>query len=343
EDEEQQNISKIEKISKEIEVLKVVIKETQEEISQYLQKKETFAPQEAEYSKKIEEKKIQIETLEKEFGELQNLIYNKKLNIQSLEYEKEKIKDYLKQVYNIEFEVLPQDIVIEALSVCLEKRETLKKKIDNLGEVNLVAVEEFEELSKRQNFLNQQKQDLISSKEELKKAILKINRTSKEIFLETFRKIEEEFKNNFRFLFGGGRASLILLDPENVLESGVEIEVQPPGKKLQNVSLLSGGEKALTAIALIFAIFKIKPSPLCVLDEIDAPLDEANVDRFTHLLKQFAKISQFLVITHNKKTMSCADILYGVTMQEKGVSKLVSVKFAETKNAEEKTQPIEST
>ncbi|MCM8819726.1 MAG: AAA family ATPase [Candidatus Omnitrophica bacterium] len=343
EEEEKQNIFNIEKISKDIEILKATIKETQEKINQYLQKKETFVPQQMEYSKKIEEKKNEIETLEKNLGELQNLIYNKKLNIQSLEYEREKIKDYIRQVYNIEFEVLSYDTAIEDLSVCLEKKQALKRKIDNLGEVNLVAVEEFEELNKRQNFLNQQKQDLISSKEELKKAIQKINRTSKEIFLETFKKIEEEFKNNFRFLFGGGRASLVLLDPENVLESGVEIEVQPPGKKLQNVSLLSGGEKALTAIALIFAIFKIRPSPVCVLDEIDAPLDEANVDRFIHLLKQFAKNSQFLVITHNKKTMSCADILYGVTMQEKGISKLVSVKFAETKNKEETAQHIETT
>ena len=196
-----------------------------------------------------------------------------------------------------------------------------------------MAIEEFEELKTRKDFLEQQKNDLVESKENLKKAIAKINKTCRDLFVDTFTRVEAEFKSNFRFLFNGGNADLILMDPENVLESGVEIEVQPPGKKLQNVSLLSGGEKALTAIALIFAIFRVKPSPLCVLDEIDAPLDEANVDRFNSILKEFAAISQFVVITHNKKTMANADVLYGVTMQEKGVSKLVSVKLNDRQKA----------
>ena len=258
------------------------------------------------------------------------------MEIQSLEYEKQKIKDYLQQVYNIE-DVAIEGEIIQDMQSLLQDKESLQKKVKSLGEVNMVAIEEFEELKKRENFLETQKLDLVTSKDNLKKAINKINRTSKEIFLETFTKIEQEFKKNFRFLFNGGRANLILIDADNVLESGVEIEVQPPGKKLQNVSLLSGGEKALTAIALIFAIFSVKPSPLCVLDEIDAPLDEANVDRFNHLLKQFSSSSQFIVITHNKKTMSNASCLYGVTMQEKGISKLVSVKFAE-----EEATPVSS-
>ena len=266
---------------------------------------------------------------EHELEVLRSDIYTKKLDIQKLDFGKSKIVDYLKQVYDIDFVIEKEDVPSESTDVLDEKKERLKKKINSLGEVNLVAINEFEELKKRHDFLIAQKQDMVTSKESLKKAIQKINRASKDIFLETFHKIEEEFKKYFRFLFGGGRAQLVLLDKDNVLESGVEIEVQPPGKKLQNALLLSGGEKALTAIALIFSIFKIRPSPLCVLDEIDAPLDEANVDRFNQLLVEFSPTAQFITITHNKKTMSKADVLYGVTMEEKGISKLVSVRFAE--------------
>jgi chromosome segregation protein len=281
-----------------------------------------------------------ISELDKESQAIQSLIYDKRLDVQSLEYEKEKINDYIKQVYDIEFKpvsLVEEERSSDELNIIKEK---LQKSVKSLGEVNLVAIEEFEDLKQRNDFLETQKHDLITSKENLKKAIQKINRTSKELFIETFEKIQHEFKKNFRYLFNGGRANLILLDPENVLESGVEIEVQPPGKKLQNVSLLSGGEKSLTAISLIFAIFSVRPSPLCVLDEIDAPLDEANVVRFNSLLREFANASQFVCITHNKNTMSNADVLYGVTMQERGISKLVSVKFASEK--EEETAGVSS-
>jgi len=155
------------------------------------------------------------------------------------------------------------------------------------------------------------------------------------MFLETFNKVGEGFRIYFRTLFGGGDADLILLDPDNVLESGIEIVAKPPGKKLQNISLLSGGEKTLTAIALIFGVFKVNPSPFCVLDEIDAALDDSNVGRFSFLLKDFAKIAQFIVITHNKKTIAEANVMYGITMPETGISRIVSVKFSEDKKKEE--------
>lgn len=333
--ENQDNTVRVKTLNEEIAKLESAIKDAQVKIEKFAAEKQELESRERNFSERLDADRKSLETLEKQLEEIRSVVYNKKLEIKELDYEKEKIKDYLNQVYHIEFDVTAvesTDYGNQDLDGFLSEKEEIKKKIDSLGEVNLVAIEEFDELKKREEFLEKQKNDLVTSKENLKKAIQKINKTSKELFLETFAKIEEEFKKNFRFLFGGGRAELLLLDKENILESGVEIEVQPPGKKLQNVALLSGGEKALTTIALIFAIFRARPSPICVLDEIDAPLDEANVDRFNHILKEFASSSQFIVITHNKKTMSRADILYGVTMQEKGVSKLVSVKFAGSDN-----------
>ena len=326
--ENEENEGRVLSFNSQIEDLGTKIEEDKLKIAECAKKKQAFESEELSLNKEMSGVKEGVGVLEKEVQALRDSAYNKKLEVQSLEYEKEKIRDYLRQVYEIEFVCAPEKSVEENVDTLSSEKEKLSKRKKSLGEVNLVAIEEFEELKKRENFMDVQKQDLVTSKDNLKKAIAKINRTSKELFLDIFTKIEQEFKKNFKFLFNGGRANLILLDKDNVLESGVEIEVQPPGKKLQNVSLLSGGEKALTAIALIFAIFSVKPSPLCVLDEIDAPLDESNVDRFNHLLKKFASFAQFIIITHNKKTMSNADVLYGVTMQERGISKLVSVKFA---------------
>jgi len=327
--EKEQNAQRIDSLESQVLELEQKISSDTTAIGEHITTKEALEKEQDDLASEIDRAKEELQQLERQSQELRSSTYNKKLEIQSLEYEKSKVADYIKQVYSVDFEPQVVEAIEESLQDLNLKKEQFKKRMNSLGEVNLVAIEEFEELKKREEFLESQKQDLITSKENLKKAIAKINRTSKELFLDTFDKIQAEFKQHFKFLFNGGRASLILIDPENVLESGVEIEVQPPGKKLQNVSLLSGGEKALTAIALIFAIFKVRPSPLCVLDEIDAPLDEANVDRFNHLLKKFAAFSQYILITHNKKSMSNADVLYGVTMQEKGISKLVSVKFAE--------------
>lgn len=326
--ERQDNQAQVLSLDKQIEELKAKIADSEQAISGLIQRRKELQVQETDVAVNISHIQDDIDRIKQNIQGLQDLMYNKKLEIQSLEYEQQKISDYLKQVYNISFEPTEIQVREAALADLEAEKEKFQKRLNSLGEVNLVAIEEFEELKRRNDFLETQKQDLITSKENLKKAIQKINRTSRELFMETFEKIQAEFKKNFKYLFNGGRANLILLDPENVLESGVEIEVQPPGKKLQNVSLLSGGEKSLTAISLIFAIFQVRPSPLCVLDEIDAPLDEANVDRFNSLLEQFAARSQFVIITHNKKTMAKADVLYGVTMQERGVSKLVSVKFA---------------
>jgi chromosome segregation protein len=211
-----------------------------------------------------------------------------------------------------------------------EELQELKEKIDAIGPVNPMADEEYRELETRHDFVTRQRQDLLDSIASTQTAISRIDRTSRQRFKEAFEAINQEFALTFRQLFGGGSAGLRLLDEDDVLESGIDIIAQPPGKKLQNVLLLSGGEKAMTAIALLFAIFRYRPSPFCLLDEVDAPLDDANVGRFIAMVRELRETTQFIVITHHRKTMEMADHLFGITMEEPGVSKLVSVNFAQT-------------
>ena len=203
----------------------------------------------------------------------------------------------------------------------------IRDRLERMGPVNVLAVEQAQEHEERHQFLTAQRQDLVDSIAELEQAIRKIDRTSRERFEEAFSVINQHFGEIFRQLFGGGTAGLSLLDEEHLLESGIDVMAQPPGKRLQNVMLLSGGEKALTAIALLFAIFQYKPSPFCILDEVDAPLDDANIGRFVRMLDGLKEQTQFVLITHSRRTMEIADHLYGVTMEEPGVSKLVSVKL----------------
>ena len=203
----------------------------------------------------------------------------------------------------------------------------LQQKIDEMGPVNLVAIEEYEETEQRHQFLTTQHDDLVNAKTQLLEVINRINTQTRQMFLETFEKIRDNFRAMFVDVFGGGKADLILSDENDVLESGIEIVARPPGKQLQSISLLSGGEQTMVAVSLLFSIYQVKPSPFCVLDELDAPLDESNVIRFVKILQRFIAHSQFVIITHNKRTIGMADILYGVTMQEHGVSKIVSVKF----------------
>ena len=208
----------------------------------------------------------------------------------------------------------------------------LKRRIAELGNVNMTAPEEYETLTARFNFMNSQVEDLNKAKADLRSAINKINDTTRENFKITFDKVRGYFKEIYSLLFNGGEADLVLTMPENLLETGVEILAHPPGKKLVSISQLSGGEKALTALALLFSFFRVNPSPFCVMDEADAPLDEANVERFVRLIREFSSTTQFIVITHNKRTMEAADTLYGVTMEELGVSKLVAVDLKRASN-----------
>ena len=201
----------------------------------------------------------------------------------------------------------------------------MQKKLSRIGDVNLAAIEEYGELKDRYDFLCEQRDDLLKAIEDLHKVIQKINKISQEKFLKTFEQVNEKLNTVFPRLFDGGTAKLVLTDPSTPLETGVEFMVHPPGKKLTRLSLLSGGEKALSGIAFVFSIFLIKPAAFCIMDEIDAPLDEANVFRFNELLKIIGEKSQIIMITHKKKSMEFADTLFGVTMEQKGVSKIVSV------------------
>jgi len=267
---------------------------------------------------------------QKAFSELSGRLHTLEVKTTEFNYKKSGLRDRLVQVYKVETDlegiVLPEGMNWDETN---EKMEALRLKLEGMGPVNLVAIEEHQELQERYNFLTTQQQDLALAKDDLHKAINKLNRTTREMFIETFQKIQAEFRDMFRLLFGGGDAELLLIDQEDILESGIEIIARPPGKKPQSISLLSGGERSMTAIALLFSIFKVKPSPFCVMDEMDAALDEANIDRFCRVLRDFVKTSQFIIITHNKKTISVADVMYGITMEESGVSKIVSVKFAQ--------------
>src|SRR5438105_390739 len=205
--------------------------------------------------------------------------------------------------------------------------EDLTRQLDNMGPVNLDAVHEYDELEERYRFLESQNNDLTTSRRELLDVIAQINSTTKKLFAETFTQVRTNFREMFAELFSGGRADLSLLDENDPLNCGIEISAKPPGKQLQSISLLSGGERAMTAVALLFAIYMVRPSPFCILDEVDAPLDESNINRFISVLERFVKQSQFIIITHNKRTIAKANVLYGVTMEERGVSKLIGMKL----------------
>lgn len=228
-------------------------------------------------------------------------------------------------------------------TVDYERVKMMRKRIENMGAVNMTAPEEYDALTGRNTFLRTQIADLESAKKDLKSAINKINQTTRENFKYTFEQVRMHFKNIYQTLFRGGECDLVLTQPDNLLETGIEIYAQPPGKKLLNITSMSGGEKTLTAMSLLFAFFTHNPSPFCIMDEADAALDEANVERYVNLIKEFAKTTQFIVVTHNKRTMESARMLYGITMEESGVSKVMSVNLAERNpEADQKKEAIEA-
>ncbi len=284
---------------------------------------------------KFSDNETKLRNLRHERDTVQTNLHNIEVKISYTKGEITHVINQLKNNYNISYEnvpefiapIVPKDGQLISLDDINNNIDRLKKRIESLGKVNLAATEEYETLQSQLNFLESQKQDLLKAKDDLMQLITKINSTTRERFKETFETVRTNFKQTFRMLFEGGEADLILTDETNLIDTGIEIVAQPPGKRLQVSSLLSGGEKALIAIALLFAFFMVKPAPFCILDEVDAALDESNVWRFTNLVKEYIKSTQFVIITHNRRTMESADVFYGITSEENGISKIVSMKY----------------
>lgn len=316
----------------ELEQLMEEIKEKIEKIKQEVQNSGT----------KIEELKQERidknERLSKQEDEITNkfkTIEELKAQIVKIDVKKTKLEEDINSIINKmweEYELTPNNVAEykkpENVAETQKRVNRLRNEIKDLGSVNVDAIEEYKTMKERYDFMSEQRVDLEDTMNKLRKIIAEMITTMKEQFKAQFTIINKNFEEVFRELFGGGNASLKLEDEENILECGIDINVQPPGKKLQSMTLLSGGERAFTAIALLFAILRINPAPFCVLDEIEAALDDVNVYRFAEYLKKFSKDTQFLVITHRKGTMEAADTVYGVTMEENGISKLLSMKLA---------------
>ncbi|MGJ9381380.1 chromosome segregation protein SMC [Salipaludibacillus sp. CF4.18] len=279
-----------------------------------------------------DDKERESKELNRQLKFVSQTLHEKEVKVNRLDVELDTRLTKLQEEYEVSYdgakEKFPLQIPLEEAKT---KVKLIKMAMEELGSVNVGAIEEYDRVKERYEFLAEQKADLEEAKATLHQVISEMDEEMTRLFKETFDQIQSHFQEVFRELFGGGRASLELTDPEDLLHTGVEIVAQPPGKKLQNLALLSGGERALTAIALLFSILKVRPVPFCVLDEVEAALDDANVVRFAHYLKDFSEQTQFIVVTHRKGTMEEADVLYGVTMQESGVSNMVSVKLEETK------------
>ncbi|NIQ00712.1 MAG: chromosome segregation protein SMC, partial [Nitrospinaceae bacterium] len=312
---------------------KTEIERTEARILEQAREKDQLSRQAVSEEEIIREKEASLKNQDTERRELAGKIQEITEEISGVELKRSEVKiqiSHLEERAWEDFNVRLQEIQAPTPDEFDEAEVTaelsdLKEKVSRLGEVNLAALSEFEKTNERYVFLQKQQEDLAESIRALHETIEKIDQTTRKLFQETFEQVNEHFQNNFKRLFLGGKAELSLSDPENILESGIEITASPLGKTMHNISLLSGGEKTMTAIAMMFAILKVRPSPFCLLDEVDAPLDEANVIRFQEMLKEMSDQTQFIIITHNQKSMSFADTLYGVTMEERGVSKVVSV------------------
>ncbi len=291
----------------------------------------------AELLSDIEHREQEIIALRSQFKKTDEMLQEKALKKVTAEMQRQKIEESIFSQYQIEMSNIDESDLGQTIEAAREEARNLRGKIENMGPVNLAAIEEYKTLDERFQFLSGQDDDLRQSIESLRETIAKINKTTRGLFVETFHTLNQKFGEVFSSFFGGGSAELVLLDEAHPLESGIEMMAQPPGKGRRSLLLFSGGEKALTAISLLFATFLIHPTPFCLLDEIDAPLDEENTRRFSQTLIKMSKDTQFIVVTHNRFTMEIADVLYGVTMEETGISKLVSVNMSKPEDKNEVT------
>jgi chromosome segregation protein len=278
----------------------------------------------------LNEKESELRLKQKSKEQIDHLLNEIKDRLNELKLQLAGMKERLSVEFKVDLDaILDEERTTETLLEELqEKNERMKKRLENMGEINPTAIEAFTEMKKRYEFILEQKNDLVTAKESLLQTIQEVEITANRQFLDTFNKVRENFKKVFQALFTeDDTADMILENPEDLAETGIDIIAKPKGKRPTSITQLSGGEKTLTATALLFAIYLIKPAPFCILDEVDAPLDDANIGKFTQMIRQFSKESQFIIVTHNKMTMSAVDVIYGVTMQEAGVSKLVPVDF----------------
>ena len=307
------------------------LSQLESELATITEKLESVTEQKSKFDEQRREVAQTLMKYRDELRALDDQLHKTELKTSHLTMERDKLAERLQEDYGIEIAQLAEEAISEQEQ---EQREAidqeiseLRKKIGSIGAVNMDALAELEELEQRYNKMDEQYQDLVAAKQSLENIIHRINSDSRRLFVETLEAIRSNFKTLFRQTFGGGKADIVLEEGVDPLEAGVEIVVTPPGKPQFSNSLLSGGEKALAAVSLLMAIFQFRPSPFCVLDEVDAPFDEANIGRFIDVLKSFLGWTKFVIVTHSKKTMTAATTLYGVTMQESGVSKRVSVRF----------------
>lgn len=328
-------LTNITSIDKENEDLQSKILELNEQIEKIKSDVQNSSTKVEELKQHRVEKNANLNEIEQQINDQFSVIEGLKEQVVKIDVKKTKLEQDLEQVVNNlweEYELTPNMITDykkpENVAQTQKHVNQIRNRIKDLGSINIDSIEEYKKTKERYDFMCEQRLDLDNTAGKLRKVIADMTETMKIQFAEKFKQINKNFNDVFVELFGGGKAELILEDENNILECGIDIQVQPTGKKLQNMMLLSGGEKAFTAIALLFAILKINPAPFCILDEIEAALDDVNVYRFADYLKKFSKETQFLVITHRKGTMEAADTVYGVTMEENGISKLLSIKLA---------------